>query len=296
MAQPRKSTRKSRVQRPNQASTGPARFESYRELIVITRPEVGLRAGPEGRLTAAVEAAVSPLADLLASSGATLTPLFGMSEERIATRTAGLPGAPNLSPYYKVEAPDDRLDDLATQLLKLEVVEAAYVKHTAEPAREDPAEDLNDMLPRAEAPPVQTPDFTVRQGYLDPAPGGIDARFAWTQAGGSGAGVRIVNVEGAWRFTHEDLTVSQGGVIGGTPSANIDWRNHGTAVIGEFSGDRNSLGITGICPDANTRAISIFGSTGSATAIRQAAGALSAGDIILIELHRPGPRFAFAAR
>ena len=26
--------------------------------------------------------------------------------------------------------------------------------------------------------------------------------------------------------------------------------NHGTAVIGEISGDRNSIGITGICPDA----------------------------------------------
>ena len=35
---------------------------------------------------------------------------------------------------------------------------------------------------------------------------------------------------------------------------------------------------------------------GSAVAIRRAADALSAGDIILIELHRPGPRHAFANR
>jgi subtilisin family serine protease len=86
-------------------------------------------------------------------------------------------------------------------------------------------------------------------------------------------------------------------VIGGTQSTDIGWRNHGTAVIGEISGDVNSVGITGICPDANVRAISIFGAgQGSAAAIRQAANALRPGDIILIELHRPGPRFNFQAR
>ncbi|HEY2716931.1 MAG TPA: S8 family serine peptidase, partial [Solirubrobacterales bacterium] len=77
----------------------------------------------------------------------------------------------------------------------------------------------------------------------------------------------------------------------------IGWRDHGTAVIGEFGGDRNAIGVTGISPNANTRAISIFGSRmGSAQAITQAANALSAGDIILIELHAPGPRHGFENR
>jgi hypothetical protein len=144
------------------------------------------------------------------------------------------------------------------------------------------------MLPTMdEAPPV-TPDFTTRQGYLLAAPGGIDAVFAATQPGGRGAGVRIIDVEGAWRFTHEDLTQNQGGVVGGTTSPDIGWRNHGTAVMGEFGGDVNGAGITGICPDANTRAISIF-NNGSAWAIRRAADLLGPGDVILIELHRPGP-------
>ena len=49
----------------------------------------------------------------------------------------------------------------------------------------------------------------------------------------------------------------------------------------------------GIAPAANVRAISIFGGLGSAAAIPQAADLLSPGDIILIELHRPGPRFNF---
>lgn len=60
-------------------------------------------------------------------------------------------------------------------------------------------------------------------------------------------------------------------------------------VIGEFGGDRTGFGVTGICPDANVQAISI-GDLGSAPAIRQAANRLNPGDILLIELHRPGPR------
>lgn len=107
--------------------------------------------------------------------------------------------------YYKVEAPDERLDSLAERLRQLDVVEAAYVK----PGRAASAPQR--YASRKEEPPVHTPDFTVRQGYLDAAPGGIDARYAWTRPGGGGAGVKIVDVEGAWRFSHEDLGQSQGG-------------------------------------------------------------------------------------
>jgi hypothetical protein len=108
--------------------------------------------------------------------------------------------------------------------------------------------------------------------------------------------VRIIDIEGAWRFSHEDLLQNQGGVIGGTPSPDLNWRNHGTAVVGTFGGDLNAFGVTGIAPDANTRAISIFGAgMSSARAITDAANALSPGDIILIELHAPGPRFNFTA-
>jgi hypothetical protein len=114
---------------------------------------------------------------------------------------------------------------------------------------------------------------------------------------GKGANVRLIDIEGAWRFTHEDLTQNQGGVVGGTMSTSIGWRNHGTGVVGEFGGDFTPFGITGICPDANVRAISIFGNDMSpAQAIVRAADMLSPGDIILIELHYPGPKFNFQER
>lgn len=287
----------------------PARegFPSQRELIVIAKPEAGLLAKPETeeRVASTVGADVSPLSKLLVSEGITLQPLFGLSEERMQTQTSSLAAAtgeevPDLSVYYHVEAPDERLDDLAESLRQMDLVEAAYVKPRSEPpiAPDEPSEIAEQMPSAAEEAPPATPDFTARQDYLDAAPGGIDARYAWTLSGGSGAGARVIDIEGAWNFAHEDLTQNQGGVAGGTPTTDLAWRNHGTAVVGEFGGDRNSIGITGICPDANVRGISIFptSSMGSAKAIRQAADALQAGDIILIELHRAGPRHNFQPR
>jgi len=272
-------------------------FPSERELVVIAKGDLALQSTRTG-IASATGADVSELANLLTKEKISMHPLFGISEERIKMKASALEqetGLPptDLSVYYHVEAPDERLDELADRLRQMDVVETAYVKPAAEPA----VSLLSSLQPREEEPPNHTPDFTARQGYLDAAPGGIDARFAWTQPGGSGNNVRIVDIEGAWRFSHEDLTQNQGGVVGGTESTDIGWRNHGTAVIGEFGGDRNALGITGICPDANVRAISIFGGvTGSAGAIRTAADMLNPGDIILIELHRPGPRFNYVGR
>ena len=99
--------------------------------------------------------------------------------------------------------------------------------------------------------------------------------------------MRIIDCEWGWRFTHEDLLQNQGGVIAGTATMVPAFVNHGTAVLGEISGDRNNFGITGIAPDAVISA-SAF-SVPSATAIRSAADRLGPGDIILLEIHRPGP-------
>lgn len=267
-----------------------------RELIVVINPEAGVRATREG-IRSIAAANINPLAELLASENATMRPLFGLSEERMQARTASLAtesnaDVPDLSVYYKIDAPDERLEEIASRLREQEIVEAAYVK----PAPELPIalelrnQTLNFMQARAaQAPPV-TPDFSTRQTYLDTAPNGIDARYAWTIPGGSGGGVQIIDIEGDWRFSHEDLIQNQGGIVGGSPADDEGWRNHGTAVVGVFGCDRNSYGCTGICPDASVRAISIFGELGTAAAIRQAADALNPGDIILIELHAPGPR------
>lgn len=291
----RKSGPSSKVTQLRPSTTLP----TERELICIAEAPAQFRARAAG-VQSLAGASTSALNNVLQHAGATMRPLFGETEERVIERMTHMASAarpdsqlPDLSTFYRVEAPDTRLDELATQLRRTPGVAAAYVKPGAQPAALEATDaqrlfSLNDMQPQvADAPPA-TPDFSASQLYLNPAPGGIDAHYAWTVPGGRGSGVRVIDVEGAWQFAHEDLTQNQGGTIG-TPTADIGWRNHGTAVIGEIGGDRNTYGITGISPDAHVRGVSIFGTLGSAGAIRKAADLLSPGDIILIELHRPGP-------
>ncbi|MET0682567.1 MAG: S8 family peptidase [Casimicrobiaceae bacterium] len=263
------------------------------ELVVVMRAQAALRASA-GRFKSAAGENVSDVAKLLARHGATLTPIFGPTEERVMARQAAQSMAAqapmeDLSVFYKVEVPDERVAELRAQLAKSELVEAAFVKPAVELPR------INDMAAAPEEPPPATPDLTARQIFLNAAPSGIDARWAWTQAGGRGRDIRIIDIEGAWRFTHEDLTQNQGGVVAGTTLAGVDWRNHGTAVLGEYSSDVNTVGVVGISAEAIASACS-HGTIGSAAAINQAASRLRAGDIMLLEMHRPGPRFNFASR
>ena len=277
-------------------------FPLRRELIVITRPEAEVRARAEG-VTSLAGIDTAPLTSLLETAGASMRPLFGVTEERLKAEAATMPSvpgtiAPHLGVYYHVEAPDERLDSLAEQLRTHAVVEAAYVKPPAElafAAIVEPLPELaygiNEMQPAPQEAPLVTPDFTARQIFLDPAPVGVDARYAWTLPGGRGAGVRVFDCEWNWNFAHEDLLQNQGGCVVGTPIADD---NHGTAVQGIICGDRNVFGITGIAPDAFFYGAA-FNPIPTAQAIRGAADRLREGDIILLEIHRAGPRFNFTA-
>lgn len=249
-----------------------------RQLIVMTKPAVS------DDLEIAYSAGISTdVMELLVAEQAIIEPVFQFQmqvESENFIMDADQLVVSELLRFYRVLAPDERLETLAESLRKQVSVEAAFIKQEAELAKA--------------AETMLEEDFMARQGYLNPAPEGVDALFAWTVPGGRGAGVRIIDIEGAWQLTHEDLVRNQDGVAGGTPSPDIRYRNHGTAVLGVVSGDRNSWGVTGICPDANVRTISIFDANGNmdtARAIGQAANLLSAGDILLIEIHRPGPRY-----
>ncbi|UTY57403.1 S8 family serine peptidase [Massilia sp. erpn] len=288
-------------QRPGDPPGGDGAFppgpSSEWELIVVAEPGYGLRSKRDG-VESASGADVAPLARLLEAEQIVLEPLFG-NEDRLRREKQAAPAVdgaelPDLSVFYRVEAAPDRMAELARQLAQQPMVSAAYVKPPAElahAARDVEWEALNSMTPDIQDAPPVTADFTSRQGYLDAAPGGIDARYAWTQGGGGGSGVRVIDLEWGWRFSHEDLIQNQGGIVGGTGSSDT---NHGTAVLGEISGDRNGIGITGIAPEAVISAVAF--SMPTATAIRDAADRLRPGDIMLLEIHRPGPRYAFAGR
>ncbi|WP_199548814.1 S8 family peptidase [Streptomyces sp. N35] len=266
------------------------------ELIVVARPEALLRA--EGAsVRSAAGADVSALNMFLSDEQLALEPLFG-NEERIQAAVPPQriqePG-PDLTLFYRVRGGRERAQELRSRMAALPEIDTAYVKPGAVPATLGPVRQTTEESQRLKEGAPETPDFTSRQGYLRPAPEGIDAHWAWQRPGGSGEGVTIIDIEGAWQLGHEDLSAKLAGVVLGTPVQDIAWRNHGTAVLGVLGGDRSRRGITGIVPEAVTAAASFQG-IGSAAAIHAAAEKLTYGDIVLIELHRPGPQFDYETR
>ncbi|MDA0160572.1 S8 family serine peptidase [Solirubrobacter ginsenosidimutans] len=152
------------------------------------------------------------------------------------------------------------------------------------------------------APPPQTqptPDFTAMQGYLRPAPQGIDADFTRKDPRIRGAGVTIADLEYYWTANHEDLQLDPIATdLGKTtyPQYPNFADEHGTAVFGEMVAKDNGYGVTGGVPDATMRGISPQRArpTGSpqyntAAALTYVAQFLSPGDVVLIEQQTVGP-------
>src|ERR1044071_2749330 len=90
-----------------------------REVIVVTRPDVGLRVTPQG-LHSFSDASVTALAEALASGNGALQPLFGISEDllevRVAKFTKNADARRRWSCYYKLSASDSELILLAKRL------------------------------------------------------------------------------------------------------------------------------------------------------------------------------------
>ena len=190
-------------------------------------------------------------------------------------------GLADLNGYYQIQVGStSEAERLIAQLNAQDAVELAFF----EPAPE-PAGDID--------PP--TPDYQPFQDYRLAAPAGVDADYANTLSGGDGSGVKIIDIEGNWTTTHEDLDKAFGGIIGGVPIDDAGWKAHGTAVLGEMIAGDNGYGVTGICPGADVGMVPI-GSLSTAEALYTAVDNLQQGDVILIELHAPGPRYDFASR
>jgi hypothetical protein len=280
-----------------------------RELIVVAPEDEVPTASREG--PPSVPVADTSLSLFAAAEGVRLERLFEESWEE-AWEEALKDSAPGASitrdVFCHIEAPDARLEELAAKFREQAGVRAAYIKPRAElaaitpvPVPADPRNDvaplmeaLNAMMPAGAPVTGATPDFADRQGYLRPAPEGLDAHFAWSLPGGAGDGTRVIDLEWGWRFTHEDLQARSDGLQAGTASLNERVEDHGTAVLGVIGADRNGTGVTGIAPAARVGAVAF--SMPTARAIRTAAQQLQPGDILLLEIHRAGPRRGFQAR
>lgn len=138
------------------------------------------------------------------------------------------------------------------------------------------------------------PDFSANQGYLQPAPAGIDITSA-IQAGLTGLGVRVGDVESGWNIVHEDLLWLSGQTPPLSNHMSTDWdavgtegNNHGTAVLGVLAAARDGSGVDGMLTQSTIR---LFPSRlmsdpfwTPSNAIIEACQELKPGDVMLIEI------------
>ena len=265
------------------SSTWPGSHVMPRSLVVDLHPSV------PGRALESAVAAHKANAHLLFSHS--LETLEAEARECEHTLKVTIP---DLTRFYRVRAEEERLGDLREELKKATgVVDGVYIL----PAVATPTHLCGRLKAKEEQPPAQTPLFQTRQKYLLPgSDGGFDVAHAWQHPGGRGTGVRIVHIEAAWNFTHEDLLENQGGALG-MHSPDFCLRQHGTAVLGILGGDTNGRGVSGICPEANIRTMGVADVNTPEgrelpAAIRKATQSLRAGDILVLLLQHPGARVA----
>jgi hypothetical protein len=205
--------------------------------------------------------------------GLRMTPVFARdSRERIgkfverAVATDPHYRPADFGSFYYVDAPPDTdFVALAKALNGWDAVQSAYVDR----AGPDPLVNAGDD-PRA-----------VNQGYLDPAPDGIDAEYAWGYAGGDGAGQRVIDLERGWTLNHEDIAAHGATLLHGTLLDTS--RAHGTSVLGEICAVDNALGCVGIVPNVAAVDVVSFNGSSRVAAILAAVDTLGFGDVLLLE-------------
>jgi len=174
----------------------------------------------------------------------------------------------NFLAYFAIEYPPNaNPHELVRALLSWKAVQTAYLEGTPAP------------------PPAVNPNDTrfSRQDYLDPAPLGIDASFAWPRPGGDGEGTRFVDLEQGWGLNHPDLPTA---AITQLPGHNRFYQSHGASVLGILVAVDNTVFHVGIAPKASASIISEWRSStayNTADAIMVAISELDFGDVLLLE-------------
>lgn len=232
-----------------------------------------------GRIDAQVGAAASPRIE---------PQLLQRTAAKSRTTSPALEALSRYVQYDTRHLSEDQLRRLAVRLAHDPAVAQAFLEPRAVPAALgfDAFTGQGPANAGRIATDIATDDLTEWQGYMWIAPQGIGALVSHTQPGGRGETVRITDIEGAWLWDHEDLP--EPFIDLGAHIDDLSWRNHGTAVVGEMSGMDNGYGVTGIVPDAAV-GNSAVGNQSVAQALFAAAAAIEPGDILLIELHAPGP-------
>jgi hypothetical protein len=221
---------------------------------------------------------LGPCAELLAAfPGLTFQRMYTAVEAdelvKLAERAQNLDRTyrpPNFLTYFIVECPPaGKPEALIAALSGWQTVENVYFD------------------PPGDEPFVAAGDDPMwgNQGYLDPAPDGIDAEYAWTFLGGDGAGQNVIDLERGWTLNHEDLVAKGGALLHG--AIRDGSRAHGTSVLGELCAVDNALGCVEIAPNVNSVNAVSYWTSNRPDAIMAAIANLSFGDVLLLEAQLP---------
>ena len=182
-----------------------------------------------------------------------------------------------LTSYWRLDcrALEPRIiEELVKDLQQLSEVDLAYLEQVVLSPTVDASNDT----------------YSERQGYLDAAEIGINARWAWTQANGEGAGVGFIDLEQGWFLDHEDLIEKAPTLIFNDINVGVsEDRDHGTAVLAEVVGVDNDKGVVGVAPGVSSvRVVSHYdagaNSSNVAQAIIKAIDVMAPGDVLLLEV------------
>jgi hypothetical protein len=201
------------------------------------------------------------------------TTLTGEQVRTLADRAAKLSPAkpfPDFSKYLSLRftAKIDELE-IINKLASDESIQLAYTESAG-----------------GEAPFFQGEKKTgsQKQKYLQAAPGGINACYAWSRKGGDGhSSIKFADIEQGWGTSRKCIPFRR--LIGAGLNIPVPG-NHGAAVLSIVMMRESGGGFIGIVPRANGFVLSQWrpdGSFNTADAIMTAVSQLKTGDILLLE-------------
>ena len=248
--------------------TEPARYRAARRRVVVKMKDAAaqihaLRAAADTRNAAGDDVWTRLQAQF---PGASLGPYFREAAPPPGRSAVPRAAGAETDRYLAIDVPQGAEADAIADLVKdAPDVETAYAEGGPTPPPVEPSDD-----PRS-----------ANQGYLGEAPGGVDARWAWSM-GVDGSGVGFVDLEQGWTLSHEDVPPAIEVISG----LSLEYHGHGTAVLGELCASDNSIGCIGLAPSAEARVVSQWRAEDdyrTAEAIVSAVAVMQPGDVLLLE-------------
>ncbi|HEY4563080.1 MAG TPA: S8 family serine peptidase, partial [Thermoanaerobaculia bacterium] len=173
-----------------------------------------------------------------------LQTIEAIRELEAKARVSSFPPLHSLAAYWRVDLRPypDKVKDVVERLNQLATVDLAYREIVAVDPGNTPGETPGDT----EAAYGEA--FDEDQGYLDEAPVGISAWWAWKSLGTNPQAVRICDLEQGWNPGHQAFGSNLERVLfygANRADKEIGAGYHGTAVLGQLAASAGSYGVQG---------------------------------------------------